>query len=564
MLTPVGLLLLLSFTFILSNAPSFHVRARSVPRPNRSTFVRRDATASGLSSASWIWTSNTDGTANSSAGNAAFLKTFATPSGQTASSAVISITAVDHFALWVNGHPIGFSGTAQDEWKTPEVFRAQLNASVNVFSVLVLNSFNSAGPLPGLLASVQVAYTDSTTSTFISDSSWTASRDIPSDFPTPADPSRFAPAAVAAAYGSGSWGGVTLPATDPNPLGLTGSTWVWSTPNANGTTAAAIIGFRKTFSTPSGKNAKNATVLLTVDNTFNFYVNGAYTGAPPPDPNNPSFVGVWEYAQQFTVPLNPTSNVFTVIAQNLNDGAAGLIGAIKVFYDDGTTDIIRSDSSWQYSPNFESTSTFLVTPDNLLSPSVAQGPLGISPWGGLFGISDGLTATLVPTAPFTSNSTNPSASPSGNSLPASGKHSVPIGAIVGPIVAVVFVVALLVISLLVRRRRRDSSRAKQDLEEPKPFTPVAPLLPPVAPTTDYTDSHTDLHTDPSDASVYPPSQRALPVPPSSKVDMVTVMRMNGMHPDSEPELPPPSYTYSSSSALGTASSALGSTGEASR
>ncbi|KAJ7827046.1 hypothetical protein B0H14DRAFT_1242434 [Mycena olivaceomarginata] len=232
-----------------------------------------------FASASWIWAPNSNGLASTSTGNVAFLKNFPTPTRKTASSAVISMTAVGKFTLWMNGQPIGASEDIPDGWTFVRVLRAQLNSTENLFSVLVENSGKFPAPPPGLLASIQVLYTDSTTSSLVSDPSWLATSNIPVDFPTPFELSHFAAAAVAAPYKSSQ--GISLPSPDPAPLTLNDSSWIWSTQNASAVADPGTVGFRKTFPTPVGKSAQSATVVMTADNFFQLYINGKYIGSPP-------------------------------------------------------------------------------------------------------------------------------------------------------------------------------------------------------------------------------------------------------------------------------------------
>ncbi|KAJ7666054.1 hypothetical protein DFH06DRAFT_266082 [Mycena polygramma] len=435
-----------TFSLLLANLPSIHVHARPLPRHNRKTVVHRDLISSGLTSASWIWARN----GSSTSGNVAFIKSFSTPAGKIASNAVITMTAVEHATLWCNGHPIGVSGTGQDGWKSAHVLRAALNASVNTFSVLVSNSNSTTTP-PGFVAAIQVSYNDSTTSSLMSDSSWLAASesDIPADFPTPSDLSRFASAVAVASYGSGPWGqNVALALSDSSPPTLQDSTWIWSTPNASQGAPVGTVGFRKAFPTPGGKSAQSATILLTVDNTFTLYLNGNYIGSPPADPNAVGFISVWSHPQQFTVTLNSTLNVFDVIAQNFpaegntDDTSAGFIATIQIRYTDGTSDTIHSDSSW-LTGDATSAPTFLSTSDANLSPSIAQGPLGTAPWGsGLLSISDALNADSVPAAPLWGSGTSTPPATSSTS-PSSHSHSIPVVAIVAPIAGVLVVGAII-------------------------------------------------------------------------------------------------------------------------
>ncbi|KAJ7844503.1 hypothetical protein B0H14DRAFT_2776463 [Mycena olivaceomarginata] len=167
---------------------------------------------SGLTSASWIWTSG------ATTGNIAFIKTYISGAGRTATSATISLTVVQQFTLWVNGRLIGASGDGADDWKSAQVFTTGLNATFNIFSVLAVNDADSGAPPPGLLAAIQVQYSDGSDDVIVSDSIWVVSTVIPSDFPTPSTYSLFSPATILARFGSGSWGdSVTLAPLDPGP-----------------------------------------------------------------------------------------------------------------------------------------------------------------------------------------------------------------------------------------------------------------------------------------------------------------------------------------------------------
>lgn len=375
-------------------------------RENARIIGKRDAFSdSGLSSASWIWLAEPDLLTTAPTGNVASLKTFATPTGKTAASAQIAMTVDNNFTLWVNGQPVAASDPeGEDGWKTAQVLSAALNASANVISVLAANanpdSPGAANPA-GLLAAVRVFFTDGSNETILSDNTWLVSGTVPADFPLPVDVSPFGPAEVATQYGSGPWGtSVGLPSPAVNPLNLTGSSWIWNITDASSDSPAETVGFRKTVVAPSDKTASSATVLLSADNSFDLYVNGQYIGSPPFDNNAPNTIGSWEYAQRFTVTLTPSTNVFTVFAKNFPSqqtgagSSAGFIAALQIKYTDGSSDIVRTDTTWLTGP-FTSASSFLATSDSNLGPSILQGSFGIAPWGQI-GISDALNVLKLP------------------------------------------------------------------------------------------------------------------------------------------------------------------------
>ncbi|KAJ6453105.1 hypothetical protein C8R45DRAFT_1083153 [Mycena sanguinolenta] len=391
------------------------------------TFEKRDALSdSGLSSASWIWLPEPDLLTTAPVGSVALIQTLISPPGKTAASASIAITVDNNFTLWVNGQPIGASDGVLETWQTAHVFTAALNASSNVVAVLGAN-IGTVTPNPaGLLAAIRVFYTDGSNETVLSNNTWLASGSIPPDFPLPHDLSSFVQAEFAATYGSGPWGtSVTIPAPDPNPLNLTGSAWIWSTANASVSAAVGSAGFRKTVTSPAGKNATSATVLLTVDNTFQLFINGQFIGSPPFDDNASGEIGSWEYAQLFTdVPLTPTTNVFTVLATNFagqqaggGPSSAGVVATIQITFLDGSNETIRTDETWLTAP-LASASSFLGTADSSLTPAISSGLFGISPWGTLRGTSDVLGAELPANnaAVVSSVSSTPSSIPRTSSI----------------------------------------------------------------------------------------------------------------------------------------------------
>ncbi|KAJ7499948.1 hypothetical protein FB451DRAFT_48189 [Mycena latifolia] len=437
----------LILTLITCHIPCFLVQARPSFRriPEHHDIGTRDALSdSGLESASWIWTSD------ATTGNVAFMRTFITPPSKTAISATIWMVAVNHYTLWVNGNPIGASGEVADNWKSAQVLSAALNATTNTISVLAVNNANASAAAPGFLAAIRVNYSDGSSDFVVSDSEWAVSAVIPSDFPTPSDNSRFTAATLLAPFGSGSWGAVAVPFPDPDAATLSNGTWIWSTPDANQAALPGTVGFRKTFTTPTGRTALSATVLITVDNQFALYLNGDYVGSPPAD---------FMHAQQFTVNLSAVSNTFTVIAQNFAapntdtvPSPAGVIAMIRIQYSDRSSEVVGTDTSW-LSGAFTSVPEFLATADTALSATYDIGKMGAQPWGSLSGISNALAAAQVPSGPFANGTIPTSGASSTSSSSAAGPH---IALILGPTIGVF--VLLVGVAVFWWLRRRNAQR----------------------------------------------------------------------------------------------------------
>lgn len=75
---------------------------------------------------------------------------------------------------------------------------------------------------------------------------------------------------------------------------------------------------------------------MAVDDYITLYVNGvsAVTG------DN------WQKPHFISQNLSGDSILFAVFANNVYMGAAGLLAVIQINYNDGTTDMVRSDASW--------------------------------------------------------------------------------------------------------------------------------------------------------------------------------------------------------------------------
>lgn len=117
----------------------------------------------------------------------------------------------------------------------------------------------------------------------------------------------------------------------------------------------ATMGLRRTWDSPGGKVARNATIIVTVDNRFVFFVNGRAIGKPP------SLQNIWFFAQKYHVALDGMNNIFAFAAINDPNPStgwntpAGLRAAIEVQYEDNSTDIFVSDSTRWKITNITST-----------------------------------------------------------------------------------------------------------------------------------------------------------------------------------------------------------------
>ncbi|RDB18187.1 hypothetical protein Hypma_000526 [Hypsizygus marmoreus] len=360
-----------------------------------------DALVTGFQSASWIWTSETS-PPDAPPEDRAFRKLYAPPNEKTPTSALVLISVDDRFTLYVNGKQVGTSPETADTWKSAQQFNVALNPGSNLFAVrgVNLHDVNSGGNSPaGLLAAIQITFSDGTTTIISSDATWRSIKSIPANFESPSiDDSQWTSATVLAMYGSGPWGTqIVLPSVvAPPELSLTDSTWIWSSEVALLVAPAQPRAFRKAFSAPNGKALRSASILLTVDDGFTFYVNGGLVGS------SPNQLDIWKSAQRFSVDLSGESVLFAVRANNLPDVAsggdspAGLLAAIQLIYSDGTTSTLLSDSTWKVSKDVPSGFELPSTDDSTWSTATSIGKYGTSPWGTGVSVSDSLAEHPAP------------------------------------------------------------------------------------------------------------------------------------------------------------------------
>jgi hypothetical protein len=91
--------------------------------------------------------------------------------------------------------------------------------------------------------------------------------------------------------------------------------------------------------------------------------------------------------QYFTVTgLQGTNEVFAISVDNAGGGPSGAIGSFLIAYDDGSSVIVKTDSSWKGLPGAVPPSNFQASNfnDSQWPNAIVAGSFGTSPWNGLF------------------------------------------------------------------------------------------------------------------------------------------------------------------------------------
>ncbi|KAJ6493303.1 hypothetical protein C8R45DRAFT_989349 [Mycena sanguinolenta] len=342
-----------------------------------------DATSSlNFAASKWIWSSAT-ATAGTFVG---LRKDFTPPLGKSLIAAEIIFTVYASLSFYVNGVYIGSgnseSGNEPTRPRFARRFCVDLLPSYNVFAVNA-SAATSGADDGGLIATIHLTYSDGTTDTLVTDSSWRVKSGIPLGFEQPSfDDTTWPVATVVGSYGIGAWADVLayIPA-DPPVLGLDRTEWIWTdVVPASGTLPAGSRAFRRTF-TPAPEQVPGvATILIAADNEYTLYVNGVTIGS------GTSF----KTAQQYTINFAsaPTEVVLAVLVTNTAASVAGLLVAMELnMVPSGRASctagvFVLSDAGWKSTkdaitigweqPGFD---------DSAWPAAVAEATYPAAPWG---------------------------------------------------------------------------------------------------------------------------------------------------------------------------------------
>jgi alpha-L-rhamnosidase len=186
------------------------------------------------------------------------------------------------------------------------------------------------------------------------------------------------------------WIGMAAPQRPENPT-LVEARWIWLPDVANPAKDAApgVYGFRRVFDLPAGRRLKRAVLCMAADNRLAVAINGkmlrlasSLRKAPPVD---------------VTAVLKSGDNV--MVARVINTGRgpnpAGLIGALRLTFDQGPDVVIATDEQWSCTATL---SQEWRKPDLGAAGWQSARPFGrngIKPWGM---VGDG--TPFLPPAPY--------------------------------------------------------------------------------------------------------------------------------------------------------------------
>jgi alpha-L-rhamnosidase len=153
---------------------------------------------------SWIWYPEGSPAESAPAGKRYFLKTIELD--RAVESAHIIVAADNFYTLWLNGEPLG-TGT---NFRVGNLFEIgpQLEDGTNRFAIAVENAGDSPNPA-GLMARLEIHFTDGSTRIETTDESWKAAMEVPFGWETDSEADvEWKNAMVLGENGIGPWGDV--------------------------------------------------------------------------------------------------------------------------------------------------------------------------------------------------------------------------------------------------------------------------------------------------------------------------------------------------------------------
>jgi hypothetical protein len=221
------------------------------------------------------------------------------------------------------------------------IINLPLHGFSNLFAVVgTVSQFSKPG---GFIAACQIVFSDGTIDTLVTatDGSWhTAPLSNKCDLAF-AQPRYFE---------NNTWGGATLVgpygsssisfAPMPPPVTFVSSSWIWT--NEGTSLPGQARAFRYTFNPPVGDLPIYATIVVTCDNSYAFWLNGNLIAVSPTETD-------WTVAQRYVLQLLPGANVLAFVGFNWDVGPspAGLLVSAQVEHASGTLVNFVTDGTWR-------------------------------------------------------------------------------------------------------------------------------------------------------------------------------------------------------------------------
>ena len=159
---------------------------------------------------------------------------------------------------------------------------------------------------------------------------------------------------------------------------ISGTSWIWYPEKDVNPADKAPIGrcyFRRTFDLPADNKITSAEWLVTGDNHFNAFINGAQVGIG----NNFKAVSSFDIADR----LHAGKNVLAIVINNTgyDPNPGGALGLLKITFANHPPLLIPTDETWKASKKAMKVWEKANFDDSKWKAAKKLGPVGMAPWG---------------------------------------------------------------------------------------------------------------------------------------------------------------------------------------
>ncbi|KAJ6557551.1 hypothetical protein B0H19DRAFT_118348 [Mycena capillaripes] len=227
-----------------------------------------------LSSSQWIWT----GTPYTLGAPVGLRKDFQTPFGKALVAGEIIITAFDTMELYVNG---ALTGGDNIRPRYASRYCVSLAPFFNVFAVRATFTGVTSADQAAMIATILLTYSDGTTQSLFSDTTWVAKQTPDVGFEQPSFNDLSWPAAAKmGVINEAPWDEVNIPnATSTSIISFDRNRWIWTDViPASDNIPAGSRAFRRRFVPQPGQIPMSATIIITADSSYQLWVNNVAVG----------------------------------------------------------------------------------------------------------------------------------------------------------------------------------------------------------------------------------------------------------------------------------------------
>lgn len=183
-------------------------------------------------------------------------------------------------------------------------------------------------------------------------------------------------------YTEGDWAGAQWIGNRRRPAQVTdltfdGAAWIWA---AEGELPDRDRAFRLTQAAPDGATATRAEILITADDSFTLWVDGAEVGATEATENG------WQSSRFYDrfYDADVTGGTTVVAVRGTNDAVSpgAVLAVVRLTWSDGTTSTLRTGSAWKAATQFPADFARPDLDDSGWEQATEIAAYGAGPWGG--------------------------------------------------------------------------------------------------------------------------------------------------------------------------------------